>query len=119
MFQHKGFIGKVEIDEDEKMLVGNVINLAKDGITFAGKTVEEAEEDFRGAVDDYLAWAEEEGFEAEKPYQGNILVRAAPELHREAATASALLGVSLNNFVIDAIREKLNELISEKRVTAE
>jgi len=119
MFKYKGFIGKVVIDEDEKMLVGQVINLSKDGIDFTGKTVEEAEEDFRGAVDDYLAWAEEDGFEPEKPYQGNILVRATPELHREAATASADLGISLNNFVIEAIQEKLRRPVGGEHVSEE
>ncbi len=119
MFKYKGFIGKVTIDEDERMLIGSVINLAKDGIDFAGKTVDEAEEDFHGAVDDYLAWSEEEGFEPEKPYQGNFLVRATPELHREAAATSTHLGISLNNFVIDAIKKKLCELITEKRVPDE
>jgi predicted HicB family RNase H-like nuclease len=116
MFKYKGFVGKVAIDEDEKMLVGYVINLAKDGIDFSGKTVEEAEEDFRGAVNDYLSWAEEDGFEPEKPYQGNILVRATPELHREADIASTDLGISLNAFVIDALVDKLERLGSEEQV---
>ncbi len=119
MFKYKGFIGKVAIDEDEKLLIGHVINLAKDGIDFAGKTVGEAEEDFHGAVDDYLSWAEEEGFEPEKPYQGNFLVRATAELHREAATASTHLGISLNNFVIDSIWEKLHRLVSAEQIPDE
>jgi predicted HicB family RNase H-like nuclease len=119
MFRYKGFIGKVVIDEDEKMLVGQVINLSKDGIDFSGKTVEEAQKDFQGAVDDYLAWAEEDGFEPEKPYQGNILVRATPELHREAAIASTDLGISLNNFVIEAIQEKLRRPVTRERASEE
>lgn len=107
--QYKGYVGKADIDENEKMIVGRVINMAKDGITFAGKTVEEAEEDFRRAVDDYLAWANEKGFEPEKPFRGEILVRATPELHREIATASALFDTSINQFVVDAIEERLKK----------
>jgi predicted HicB family RNase H-like nuclease len=107
MFNYKGFIGVVQVDEDEKMLIGHVINLAKDGITFAGKTVEEAEEDFHGAVDDYLDWAKEEGFEPEKPFRGEILVRATPELHRQIAAASAVFHMSINQFMLDAVRQRL------------
>jgi predicted HicB family RNase H-like nuclease len=110
MFNYKGFIGVLQVDEDEKMLIGHVINLAKDGITFAGKTIEEAEEDFRGAVEEYLDWAKEEGFEPEKPFRGEILVRATPELHREIATASAVFQTSINQFVLDAVREKLESM---------
>lgn len=67
--KYKGFIAKAEVDEDEGIIYGQVINLTKDGITFAGETVKEAKEDFECAVDDYLEWAEEEGFESEKPYR--------------------------------------------------
>lgn len=105
--QYKGYIAKAEIDEDEKMIVGRVINMGKDGITFAGRTVEEAEKDFQVAVGDYLAWAQEKGFEPEKPFRGEILVRTTPELHRDIATASAVFETSINQFVIDAIKDKL------------
>ena len=65
MWNYKGFVGKFEIDEDEKMIIGQVVNLSKDGITYAGETVEEAEKDFHGAIDEYLYWAAQEGFEPE------------------------------------------------------
>jgi len=108
--QYKGYIATAEIDEDEKMIVGRVINMGKDGISFAGNTVEEAENDFREAVEDYLSWAKEKGFEAEKPFRGEILVRTTPELHRDVATASAVFETSINQFVIDAIKDKLKKV---------
>lgn len=37
MLVYKGFIGKMEIDEDEQLIYGRVINLSRDGITFSGK----------------------------------------------------------------------------------
>ena len=51
--------------------MGQVINMTKDGITFAGKTIEAAREDFRGAVDDYLEWAKQDNVDPEPP-QKNI-----------------------------------------------
>ena len=114
--KYKGFIGKMEVDEDEAVIYGRVINLTKDGMTFGGETVKEAKEDFERAVDDYLEWAKEEGFEPEKPYQGNILVRTTPELHREAAIASTRIEKSLNAFAVEAIQEKLQRLDHEESV---
>jgi len=119
MINYKGFIGQMEIDEDEEIIYGRVVNLAKDGITFEGKTIEEAKEDFKHAVDDYLEWAEEEGFEPEKPFQGNILVRATPELHREATIASSHMGISLNALAVEAIQEKLQRLVREEHIPSE
>ena len=110
MWKYRGFLAKFEIDEDEKMIIGQIINLSKDGITFAGETVEEAEKDFHGAVDDYLAWAKEEGFEPEKPYSGKILVRASPELHRDIATACTITGTTMNEFVIITLEDKVKSL---------
>jgi len=109
MLRHKGYVGRAEIDAHEKAIVGRVINMARDGITFGGKTVEEAEQDFRAAVDEYLAWAQEKGFAPERPYRGEILVRATAELHRETAAASAESETSINQFVLDAVRDRLKK----------
>lgn len=107
--RYKGYVGRARIDLHEKAIVGRVINMARDGITFGGKTVEEAEQDFHTAVDDYLSWAREKGFAPEKPYRGEILVRATPELHREIAAASAQSETSINQFVLDAVRDRLKK----------
>ena len=114
MLIYKGFIGKMEIDEDEELIYGRVINLSRDGITFSGKTVKEAEEDFRGAVDDYLEWARQEGFEPEKPYRGEIMFRPGPELHKQIATATSILNApSINQFLVNLAKEKIGDLINE------
>ena len=111
MLTYKGFIGKMEIDENEGIIYGRVLNLSRDGITFAGKTVKDAEEDFHNAVDDYLAWAEEDGFEPEKPYRGEIIFRPGPTLHKQIALATSLLNVeSINQFLKNIAEEKINNL---------
>jgi predicted HicB family RNase H-like nuclease len=40
MMENKGYIGKVEIDDEAEILHGEVINL-RDVVTFEGRTVEE------------------------------------------------------------------------------
>ena len=107
---YKSYMGKMDIDEDEGMIYGHVIGLNKDGITFSGKTVEEAKQDFQDAVDSYLSWAREEGFEPEKSYQGKLLVRVTPEMHKKLVFASAKVGASVNTFIITAIQEKIDQV---------
>ena len=48
-----------------------------------------------------------DGVEPEKPYSGKFNLRISPELHRQAAVASARRGVSLNKFIEKAIKDEL------------
>ncbi len=109
---YKGYVGVANIDEAEGVIYGHVIGLNKDGITFAGKTVEEATKDFQGAVDDYLSWAKEDGFEPEKSYQGKVLFRTTPEIHKQIIRASATVGTSVNTFISSAVQEKITRVMS-------
>ena len=53
---YKGYTGSIELDEDGHTFCGNVLGLSKNVmILYEGATAEELEEDFRGAIDDYLA----------------------------------------------------------------
>ena len=60
MMEYKGYIGKVELDDDAGILHGEVVN-TRDVITFQGRTVEEVRQAFRDSVDDYLAFCAERG----------------------------------------------------------
>ena len=45
MMEYKGYIGKVELDEEAGILYGEVINL-RDVITFEGTSVDEVQKAF-------------------------------------------------------------------------
>jgi predicted HicB family RNase H-like nuclease len=98
MMEYKGYIGKVEVDDEAEILHGEVINL-RDVITFEGRTVEELRQAFQDSVDDYLAFCAERGEEPEKPFSGKFVVRMTPELHRKVYTKAKLADKSLNNWV--------------------
>jgi len=66
MMKHKGYCACVEFDQKDKILVGRVIGIC-DGINFHGTNVEEIEQAFVEAVDDYLDMCEELGQKPEKP----------------------------------------------------
>lgn len=109
MMNYKGYIAKVEYDDENRVFTGSVINV-KTVITFHGSSVDEIEEEFAASVEDYLAWCAEDGIEPEKPYSGKFNVRFAPELHRQASVGAMSLGISLNSFVEKAVRDELRAL---------
>lgn len=95
---YKGYIGKVELDEEENELHGRVIN-TRDMITFIGRTVQEAKRALKESVDAHLAFCAAQGVEPGKPYSGKILLRVAPELHAAAVAQAAIEDQSLNEYL--------------------
>ncbi len=104
MMEHKGYVGKVEFDDESGVFHGEVANL-RDVVTFEGKTVAELRKAFRGSVDDYLAFCEERGESPEKPYSGRFVVRVDPSLHKAIATRAKLKSKSLNAWVHDVLED--------------
>jgi len=51
MMEYKGYIGKVEINDEAGILYGEVINL-RDVITFEGTSVDEIQKAFRESIDE-------------------------------------------------------------------
>ncbi len=55
MMEYKGYLGKVEFDDEAGVFHGEVSN-TRDVITFQGKSVAELKQAFHDSVDDYLAF---------------------------------------------------------------
>lgn len=103
MMEHKGYIGKVEFDDEAEIFHGEVIN-TRDVITFQGESVAELTRAFRESVDDYLAFCKQRGETPDKPFSGQFVTRIPPELHRQVNAAAALAGKSLNAFVTEQLQ---------------
>ncbi len=108
MMEYKGYIGKVEIDEDAGVLYGEVINV-RDVITFEGASVDEVQTAFRESVDDYLAFCAERHESPEKPFSGRFVVRLPAELHRKAYIQAKLADKSLNGWVTQVLETVLED----------
>ena len=107
MMEYKGYIGKVEIDDEVGVLYGEVINV-RDVITFEGTSVEEVQQAFHESVDDYLEFCDERGESPEKPFSGKFVLRLPEELHRQAYIQAKLKNKSLNSWVTDVLQSVLN-----------
>jgi predicted HicB family RNase H-like nuclease len=102
MMEYKGYVGKVEYDDEAGIFHGEVVNL-RDVITFQGKSVEDLRLAFQDSIDDYLEFCAQRNEEPEKPFSGKFIVRIPPELHRKIYTQAKLSGKSLNSWVSEAL----------------
>jgi predicted HicB family RNase H-like nuclease len=107
--EYKGYIGKVEFDDDASIFHGEVMN-TRDVITFQGKSVAELKKAFEDSVDDYLAFCAERGEEPDKPFSGQFVTRIPPELHRKVNLAASLSGKSLNAWVAEQLQSAVADI---------
>jgi predicted HicB family RNase H-like nuclease len=103
MMEYKGYVAKVEFDDEDEIFHGEVINL-RDVITFQGESVTELKEAFHDSVEDYLDFCSERGENPEKPFSGKFSVRIDPELHRIITTKARIENKSLNHWVRDTLK---------------
>ena len=108
--KYKGYITKIEIDEEAGILFGKVLDI-KDVITFKGKTVNEAKQAFYDSVDDYLEWCEELGEEPDKPFSGKLPFRTTPEHHRQIYIAAKKANKSINAWMDETLTNAAKESV--------
>ncbi len=104
MLTYKGYTGHVEFDDEAGLFHGEVLD-TRDVITFQGQSVDEIETAFRESVDDYLAFCSERGEEPDKPFSGRLMLRLPKDLHREVFVGAKREGKSLNQFVVERLRQ--------------
>lgn len=113
ILEYKGYQGSVEFSAEDGLLFGKVLFI-NDSLMFHGGSVEEVLIGFQEVVDDYLLFCEEQGVVPDQPFKGTFNVRIGPELHRAAALASTRQHVNLNEFVRNAVAEKIDRLAGDK-----
>ncbi len=106
IMEYNGYHAKVEYDGQDNIFVGTVIGL-NDMLGFHGSSVDELKDSFQNCIENYLQWCEETGKKPEKEFKGVFNVRISPDSHREAAMEAAIDGITMNQFVADAIEEKI------------
>lgn len=108
LFEYKGYHGSVEYSHEDGLLIGSVFGI-RDSLHYHGTSLSEIEDSFHDCIDTYLEVCAKRGIQPDKEYKGSFNVRISPELHRDAALAAVKAGVSLNQFVQDALEAKVNQ----------
>jgi predicted HicB family RNase H-like nuclease len=113
MMEYKGYVGKVELDDEAGIFHGEVQG-TRDVITFQGRSVAELKIAFRESIDDYLAFCGQRGEEPNKPFSGQFVARIGPELHRKVNRAASISGKSLNAWVAEQLQAGVARIDSTK-----
>ena len=103
---YKGYTGKIEYDDDAKCFYGEILGL-RDVITFKGTSVKELQKSFKESIDEYISFCERMGKTPDTPASGRLVLRVPPEVHSRAAINAKSKGMSLNSWVVEAVKEKL------------
>ncbi|KOR33839.1 MULTISPECIES: type II toxin-antitoxin system HicB family antitoxin [Planktothricoides] len=111
MFTYKGYTGQVEVDAEADILFGTVLDI-NDVITFQGKTVEEARQEFQNSVDDYLEFCQKLGEKPEKTFSGKLPYRTSPETHRKIFIAAKKAGKSINAWMDEVLSEMADKALN-------
>ena len=109
MMEYKGYTASVEFDESVGRLHGRVINSGPYPIaTFEATDVDGIHREFHRSIDEYLDSCNEDRIEPRKPFSGRLNVRLGPDLHQRVARAAAERGVSLNNWIMQALEKSVS-----------
>ncbi|NGM85987.1 type II toxin-antitoxin system HicB family antitoxin [Parapusillimonas sp. SGNA-6] len=106
LLEYKGYLGSVEFSAEDKCLFGK-LEFITDLILFEGQSVEEMRAAFEEAVDAYIELCKSEKKEPDQPFKGSFNVRVGESLHRRSAIDAKRTGVTLNEYVKQALEEKL------------
>ena len=106
LLQYKGYHGTVAYNSEDNMLVGSVVGV-QDSLNYNGNSTDEIKAAFQNCIDEYLEICRAIGKEPDKEYKGSFNVRIPQELHRQADLEAKKREISLNQFVQEAIRDKL------------
>lgn len=108
--KYKDFIGSVAFSEEDNVFFGKIEGI-EGLVNFEGESVDELKNSFHEAVDDYLAYCEEEGIEPHKSYSGSLNVRLTPSIHSKVAIMARQTGVSINAFIRNAVEKQIAAML--------
>jgi predicted HicB family RNase H-like nuclease len=115
---YKGYTAQLDVDAEGGIISGRVLDL-RDILFFEAETPAEAVTAFHETVDDYLAWAAEDGFEPDRPYSGKLPFRTTPEHHRKIALAAARMGKSINAWMDEVVTQAADATLGDHSRHAE
>ena len=107
--EYKGYIGSVEFSEADNLFYGKVQGI-RSLISYEGENGKELVNDFHSAVDQYLALCQETKKKPEQAYKGSLNIRLGGDLHKRVAVYALSHQQSINNFIEQAVAEKLQLL---------
>ena len=107
--EYKGYVGSVEFSEEDGLFFGSIQGI-RSLISYDGTDAKSLVQCFHEAVDDYLEDCKKYNWKPEVPYKGSLNIRIGRDLHSRAAIYCLNHERTLNSFIEEAIREKLESV---------
>lgn len=108
--EYKGYSGSVEYSKADNCLVGKVLGMNKDSITYEGNNIDDLKADFEAAIDSYIEGCAKLGIKPRKAYSGTLNIRIPSEIHSRVAILAEKSGISINAFIKEALEEKVHAI---------
>lgn len=115
MMEYKGYHATVEYDAEDKIFVGEVFGIV-DSLNFHGSSVDELEEMFHQSIENYLSICVQCGKDPDKEFRGTFNVRIPTELHRKVALEATKQSLTLNQYVVRALKKSFDDLKAEETI---
>lgn len=103
---YKEYLGSVHFNAEDEVFFGKIEGI-DDLISFEGKSVDGLKKAFQEAVNDYLQICKDTNKNCEKSYKGSFNVRIPSEIHKKAKRLAMMKGISLNQFVQNAVEQEV------------
>lgn len=107
MMKYKGYLARVEFDDEANVFYGEVIN-TRDVITFQGQSATELKKAFEDSVEDYLAFCSERGEEPDRPFTGRFTIRLTPDQHKKVIMSAEKAGKNVESWVTEILDQAVN-----------
>lgn len=108
ILEYKEFIGSVNYTDEDECFYGRIEGIS-DLVTFEGASVKELKKSFKAAVEDYIELCKQLNKEPYKSVKGSFNIRLEPKLHYSAIYTALKKGISLNQFVTEAIKNNVDK----------
>ena len=95
--EYKGYVGRIEVDEENDGFHGTVINIS-DVVNFKGTSMRELRREFAKSIQEYFVFCREQGESPEQPFSGRFVLRVDPAIHRAITRAAERAGMSINKW---------------------
>lgn len=106
VMKYKGFVGSVEYSDDDKVFFGKVEGI-RGLVNYEATSVEELNNEFHSAVEDYILFCKENNLPLHKSYTGTLNIRIPADVHSRIAELSQQAGISINAFIKETLSKAI------------
>ena len=112
MLIYRGFIGQIDYDDENKTLVGEVVN-STDLIEFSGNSAGDIKQNFQSCIDEYLSFQKEYAHNNPIPFIGNFTICLTTDKQDKVIKAAQENGQSISHWLNQRVDSHLSRYFAK------